>query len=191
LIAASSCGTSVGCAANEYGAIAVGPGSLIAGFGIPRSLDGTLLWTSHEEGFFVRVHPGVQFSVTSILGTQTYVGEANLTLPKGMFAYVSLHDSDVGTPGVLGWFGGLDHFQSWVGSVDSRNLTVKVLVDSNKTIRAVWATDATFPVVLFVALTFALALVTLLIMSRRWKEKKRQSTFTRIDKLMRALSEVS
>jgi hypothetical protein len=53
----------------------------------------------------VQVHPGVQFFVTSVFGTQAYNGDAILTLPKRMFVYISLPDSDSGTPGFLGWFG--------------------------------------------------------------------------------------
>ena len=172
LIAASYCGISVGCVANEYGATAIGPDSLIAGFGIPKSPDGTLLWTSQEERLYVQVHPDVQFLVTSILGTQPYTGSANLELPKGMFAYVSLLSADSSTPGLLGWLGASDRFQGWTGAVDSGNLTVKVLVESNASVTAVWTTDAIIPLgILLVAVLFTFGMTTLLLANRRAKRK--------------------
>jgi hypothetical protein len=152
LIATSYCGISVGCVGNEYGATAVGYDSIIAGYGIPRSPDGTLLWTSHEESLFVQVHPGVEFFVTSVLGTQPYIGNTNLTLPKGMFVYISLADTDSSTPGVLGWLGGRDRFQKWTGSIDSSNLTAKILLDSNGSVTAVWTRDTIVPVIIIAAL---------------------------------------
>jgi len=172
LIAASSCGISVGCVANEYGAAAIGPDSIIAGFGIPRLPDGTLLWTSQEESVHVQVHQGVQYFVTSVYGTQQYNSSANLTLPKGMFAYVSLADTDTSTPGVLGWLGAQDHFQGWVGAVTSNNLTAKILVDSNESITAVWSTDTTVPIIIFLAT--AVIVVAVLAFARMNRPAKRR-----------------
>jgi len=172
LIAASSCGISVGCVANEYGAAAIGPDSIIAGFGITRSPDGALLWTRQEEPVHVQVHQGVQFFVTSVYGTQQYNSSANLTLPKGMFAYVSLPDTDTSTPGVLGWLGAQDHFQGWVGAVKSNNLTARILVDSNESVTAVWSTDTTVPIVIFlVAVVFLVAALAFARMNRPAKRR--------------------
>jgi hypothetical protein len=173
LIATSYCGVSVGCVANQYGAMAVGSDSLLVGSGIPRSPDSTLLWTSQQERVIVQVHPGVQFFITSTLGTQAYDGAAEVSLPKGMFAYISLPDTDVSTPGVLGWFGAQDQFQGWVGSVDSRNLTAQVLVDSNKSVTAVWTTDATLPIYIStIGIAFVVAAVFLALASRRSKGRR-------------------
>ena len=174
LIAASYCGMSVSCVANQYGAIAVGADSLLAGSGIPRSPDSTLLWTSQQESLVVQVHPGVQFFVTSILGTQAYDGSAVVVVPKGMFAYISLPDTDSTTPGVLGWFGAQDRFQEWVGSVDSRNVTVMVLANSNGTITAVWMTDAGLPIAVFIVLVaLAIGATSMVGMNRRSKKNNR------------------
>jgi len=168
LIAASYCGISVGCVANEYGAVAIGPDSLVAGFGIPRSPDGTLLWTSEEERLLVQVHPGVQFFVTSVSGTQPYTGYADLSLPKGMFAYISLTDTDSSTPGVLGWLGAQDRFRGWVGTVDSSNLTTRILVDSNESVTAVWTTDVTVPtVIILAAVLFTVGITALFLANRK------------------------
>jgi hypothetical protein len=174
LIAASYCGISVECVANEYGATAIGPDSLIAGFGIQRSPDGTLLWTSQEEKVNVEVHLGLQFLVTSAFGTQPYTGTTDVTLPKGMFAYISLPNTSSSTPGILGWLGAEDRFQRWTGSVDSSNTTIRMLVESNESVTAVWTTDATAPIIiLLVALLFASGIVALFVMSRVKKKVPR------------------
>jgi hypothetical protein len=168
LVSTSYCGISVACAANEYGATSIGPNSLIVGSGIPKSPDGTLLWTSQEERLDVQVHPGVQFFVTSVAGTQQYTDSADLALPKGMFAYVSLPDTDSSTPGLLGWLGARDHFRGWEGSVVSGNLTAKILVDSNESITAVWTTDTTIPtIVLLITIVLIFAVTAVIFVARR------------------------
>jgi len=170
LVAASYCGISVGCVANEYGAAAIGPDSLIVGFGVPRSPDGTLLWTSQEEILHVQVHQGVRFFVTSVSGTRQYNSSADLELPKGMFTYVSLLDTDTSTPGLgaLGWLGAQDHFQGWIGAVKSNNLTARILVESNESITAVWTTDTTVPTaILLVAVVVTVTVSAFVLLNRR------------------------
>jgi hypothetical protein len=175
LIAVSYCGISVACVANEYGAIAIGPDSILAGSGIPKSPDGTLLWTSQKERLLVQVHPGVQFFITSSLGAETFEGEADVTLPKGMFAYISLSETDASTTGLLGWIGGHDRFEGWTGSVNSRNLTAQVLMDSSKNVTAVWTTDASVPAVIsLVTLVFVLGIAGRFFMKRRLKDEEHQ-----------------
>lgn len=171
LIAASYCGISVGCVANEYGAVAIGPDSVLAGLGVPRSPDGTLLWTNQEENLQVRVHPGVQFFITSLSGTQTYDGNADIMVPDGMFVYVSLPDTDSSTPGPLGWLGGRDRFQRWTGSIDSANLTATVLVDTNESVTAVWSTDTTVPFTISLGVIFALGASMVPLIFRRLRRK--------------------
>jgi hypothetical protein len=79
-----------------------------------------------------------------------YYGTAEVDIPQGMLAYVSILDPTTNTPGVLGLIGGQDHFQGWVGAVSSRNLTVPILMNSDSSIKAEWTTDATATI--FVAL---------------------------------------
>lgn len=173
LIALSYCGISVACAADQYGVMTVGPDSIVAGSGIPKSPDGTLLWTSEKERLHVRVHPGVQFFVTSTLGAQTYQGDADIFLPKGMFVFISLSETDTGAPGVLGWLGGQDRFRDWTGSINSRNLTARILMDSNKNVTAVWTTDASVPtVVSLVTIAFVVGIAVRILTKRRIKAEK-------------------
>jgi hypothetical protein len=173
LIALSYCGISVACVANEYGVTAIGPDTILAGSGISKFPDGTLLWTREEERLLVQVHPGVQFFITSSLGTQTYEGDADTMLPKGMLAYISISEIDTSTTGLLGWFGGHDRFEGWTGSVDSHNLTAQVLMDSSKNVTAVWATDTSVPAVIsLVILGAILGIATRFFMKRKLKEKE-------------------
>jgi hypothetical protein len=152
LIALSYCGISVACVANQYGAIATGPDTILAGSDIPKSPDGTLLWTSKNERLKVQVHPGVQFFITSALGTQTYESDAEVVLPEGMYAYVSPSGTETSTPGILGWLGGQDRFSGWTGSVSSNNLTVRVLMNTSENLTAIWTTDVTVPMIVFVVI---------------------------------------
>ncbi len=159
LVALSYCGVSVACFANSYGATAIGPNLLLAGSNVPKSEDGSLLWTSGYVRLDIEVHSGVQFFVTSALGTNGYMDNAQIGIPKGMFAYVAISDTVVGTPGVLGLIGGQDRFQEWSGAVSSRNLTVQVLMDSNKTITANWQTDATIPLIVMIIVMFTITTI--------------------------------
>ncbi len=157
LVALSYCGTGVTCFANSYGATAIGPNMLLVGSNVPKLQDGALLWTSGYVDLEVIVHPGTQFFVTSATGTDGYNGSAKVGVPMGMFVYVAISDTVASTPGVLGWIGGQDHFQEWSGAVSSKNLTIQILMDSNKTITANWNTDKTIPsiVVAFILITIA------------------------------------
>ena len=167
LVALSYCGTSVACFANSYGAMAIGPNLLLAGSNVPRSADGSLLWTSENLDLNIQVHPGAVFFVTSILGTSEYSDNAEINVPRGMFVYVSISDTVTNSPGILGLIGGRDQFQGWSGDVSSRNLTVRLLMDSNRTISADWATDASIPWIVVAVSSIALLTLTILMARRR------------------------
>ena len=149
LVALNTCETSNACSTNLYGSIASGMDSVIAGSNVPTSDDGTLLWTNAYARLGVTAHPDVQFYVTTTSGTRSYNGSAIIDVPEGMLAYVSILEPTTGTTGILGLLGAQDHFQGWVGSVNSQNLTVHLLMDSDKAINAVWTTDATIPFIVF------------------------------------------
>jgi hypothetical protein len=143
LIALNSCATSAECLPNSYGSVALNAGSLIAGSNVPNSPDGSLLWTRSYVHLDVDVHSDVHFYITSVSITRVYNGTAQVDLPQGMLAYVSLLDPTTSSPGILGLMGGQDHFQEWTGVVNSRNLTVQLLMNSNGSIKAEWTSDAT------------------------------------------------
>lgn len=175
LVAVSYCGISVACSANSYGATATGPNLLLAGSNVPKSQDGSLLWTSGYMKLDVEVHSGAQFFVTSVLGTYGYEGGAQLDVPRGMFAYVAISDTVTSTPGVLGWIGGRDRFRGWSGAVSSKNLTLQVLMDSNKTVNAEWETDTSLPSIFIIA--SSIAVVTLAIVVGRKRLQKTKPNF--------------
>jgi len=169
LVALSYCGISVGCAANQYGADSIGADSIIAGSGVPRATDGTLLWTSELVQLSINVHPGVQFILTSALGQDSFSGNASVQVPEGMFAYISLPDTASSSPGLLGWVGGQDRFQGWEGSIESKNLTIVVLMDSDKEITATWSTDYSTPITIGV---LGLLIVAIIAFAKRYSKTR-------------------
>ena len=172
LVALSYCGVSVACFANSYGAKAIGPNLLLAGSNVPKSPDGSLLWTSEYVSLDIEVNSGAQFFVTSVLGTDEYRGNAQIDIPRGMFAYVAVSDTVTSTPGVLGLIGGQDRFQEWSGDVSSKNLTVQVLMDSNKTITANWETDASIPLIIVAVASITILSLVIGTARRRLRETK-------------------
>jgi len=146
--------------------MAIGPNILLTGSNVPRSADGSLLWTSGNLDLNIKVHPGAVFFVTSILGTNEYSDNAEINVPRGMFVYVSISDTVMNSPGILGLIGGRDQFQGWSGDVSSRNLTVRLLMDSNRTISADWTTDASIPLIVLAVSSIAL-LTLIIVMARR------------------------
>ena len=146
LISLNSCATTPDCPPNSYGSTALNAGVIIAGSNVPISPDGSLLWTMGYKRLDVDVNPDVYFYITSVSGTLNYYGTAEVDIPQSMLAYVSILDPTTSTPGVLGLIGGQDHFQGWEGTVDSRNLTVAVLMNSDSSLKAEWTTDATVPI---------------------------------------------
>ena len=172
LVALSYCGISVACFANSYGAKAIGSNLLLAGSNVPKSQDGSLLWTSEYVSLNIEVNSGAQFFVTSVLGTDEYRGNTQIGIPRGMFAYVAVSDPVTSTPGVLGLIGGQDRFQEWSGAVSSRNLTVQVLMDSNKTITANWETDAFIPLIIVAVASITILSLVIGTARRRVRETK-------------------
>jgi hypothetical protein len=148
LVAISTCRTNTYCVENPYGVKVVEANTLLAGSLVPRSRDGVILWTSNYVTLNVSVHPNVRFLVTSVLGTNSFYGSAQVNLPKNMFAYVSLSATTTSTPGNLGFIGANDQFQEWTDGIQSRNSTVRVLMNSSKSIRARWTTDTSVPTLL-------------------------------------------
>ena len=159
LIALNSCQTSAACPANSYGSVAPSADSVIAGSNVPNSADGSLLWTRSYVHLDVDVHPNVQFYITSASGTRTYNGTAQVDIPEGMLAYVSILDTTTSATGPLGLIGEQDHFQGWVGAVSSKNLTVPVLMTSDRSITAEWTTDATATIFVALGLVIAVTIV--------------------------------
>lgn len=175
LTALSFCQPSGGCE-NPFGVGATDNANVvIAGSGITRPHEGALLWTSGYVKLDVNVHANTPFQVTSPLGTQSFTGNASIAIPKDMFAYVSLPDTVTGTSGILGLFGAKDRFRSWTGAVNSRNLTVQILMSSDRNIEAQWNTDLSLTLVLLTGVAvIALGLMIGLVKKRNTAVKLQQ-----------------
>jgi hypothetical protein len=157
LVAIDNCGTGTACPLDSYGSVSLGSDSFLTGSNVHGSSDGTLLWARSYLPLDVNVHPDVRFYITSASGTETYNGSVMISLPKNMLAYVSLVDTTTSTPGILGIIGAQDHFAGWEGAVESKNLTVPILMNSNNSITADWTTDLTVPWLLTMVLGTLLA----------------------------------
>ena len=150
--------------------------ALIAGSGVTKSHESALLWTSGYVKLDVNVHPNTPFIVTSPLGTQSFTGNASIAIPKDMFAYVSLTDTVTGTFGTLGLFGAKDRFRGWTGAANSRNLTVQILMSSDRKIEAEWNTDLSVSIVLLTGVAvIVLGLMIGLVKKRNRTMKLQQS----------------
>jgi hypothetical protein len=147
------------CASIPYGVSVRGPARIIAGKGVAGSKTERLLWTSSYVTLTVNVHPGTAFSVTTTLGRQTFIGDAPLTIPKGLEAFILVSSPSTPAPGFLGTLGFEDEFRGWVGKTET-NVTIRVLMNDSMSIRAIWVTAWGTPLLgIVAALLVALALV--------------------------------
>ena len=174
LISLSYCQPSGGCE-TPFGVSATdNANALIAGSGVTKSHEGALLWTSGYVKLDVDVHANTPFLVTSPLGTQSFTGTASIAIPKGMFAYVSLPDTVTGTSGILGLIGAKDRFRGWTGAANSRNLTVQILMLSDRKIEAGWDTDLSVTIVLLTGVAVIVLGLMIGLVKKRHKTVKLQ-----------------
>jgi hypothetical protein len=160
LISLNGCGMGTSCSGvNTYGVSLEGPNHVIAGSGCQIMRSGELLWTSGYVTLNITVHRDVQFHVTTITGDQEFTTSAIVKIPKGLFAQVTLTRTDTIADGLPGLIGASDQFQSWTGYENSENQSVRLLMDQNKTLRAIWHTDcegSTRNIAIIVAFVFAI-----------------------------------
>ena len=174
LISLSYCQPSASCE-NPFGVSATdNANALIAGSGVTRSYDGALLWTSGYVKLDVNVHANTPFLVTSPVGTQSFTGNASIGIPMDMFAYVSLPDTITGTSGILGLLGARDQFRGWTGAANSRNLTVQILMSSDRKVEAEWNTDLSVTIVLIIGVAVIVLGLMIGLVKRRRKTMKFQ-----------------
>ena len=67
-----------------------------------------------------------------------------------MLAYVSLIDTNVPSPGILGMLGAKDEFEGWVGE-ESSNSSLQILMENNFVLQATWRSDYSSPVLLILS----------------------------------------
>jgi len=155
LVSLSNCPTRTcddsNCNPNLYGISSTPRNNTIAGSGVKGPTSGSLLWTSGYEVLSIRGEQNAKYEVSLLSEQTTYQGNALVSVPKGMYAYVTIAAPNVQTPGLLGLIGGNDEFTGWVGDVHSNNVTIRVLMDTSKQITSVWATQVVIPIIVVVA----------------------------------------
>jgi hypothetical protein len=167
IAALNVCSAELACdAIPNAGVTLVSANDIIAGSRAQNHKDGTLLWTIGYVTLNVQVHPQTQFYVTSTYGAQLFRGNATMKLPKNMFAFVSLLDSNTLAAGVPGLFGAVDHFKGWRGDAVSQNFSVRLLMNGDKSVWANWATDYSVPEMVG-ALLGAIFLIAIILLKRR------------------------
>ena len=167
LVAVSLCSGSESCSAGGYGIAALGMNHVIAGSGLPSALDGTLLWTSGYVRLTVDSAGGSSFYVNSLGEQREFEDSATVSVPKGMFAYVSLSDTSLPDLGILGLLGGSEHFDSWTGDIQSSNASLRMLMESDISIQGRWTEDIMIPVLFLVILCAVSSAMVLFWLRRR------------------------
>jgi len=155
------------CASIPYGVLVRGPARIIAGTGVAGSKTERLLWTSSYVTLTVNVHPGTDFSVTTNLGRQTFIGDATLSIPKGLDAFISISSLSTPAPGFLGTLGLEDEFRGWAGKTETTNVTIRVLMNDSMSIRAIWVTAWGMRLLLGIVAALLVALALVLIRFRK------------------------
>jgi hypothetical protein len=142
LVSLNGCGTDSGCSTpNPYGVSTKGPDHIIAGSGGMILKSGELLWTSDYFTLNVTIRHDVQFHVTTIIRDQEFTTGANVKVPKNLFAEVTLTTTKIRTDGLLGLVGAVDEFQGWTGHESSRNESIRILMDQDRSLQATWRTN--------------------------------------------------
>ena len=152
LVSFTNCGQSPACSGNPYGIESLRQNLMIAGSGVSRPASGSLLWTSGYSTLAVHVPQNVRFDVSFLSEQHTYQGSTLVSIPKGMYAYVTISTPSVQTAGPLGEMGARDQFEAWTGNINSDNLTIRVLMNASRQIYSVWTTQLLEPALIVAAL---------------------------------------
>jgi len=152
LVSFVNCGQSIACSENPYGIESLRQNLMIAGSGVGRPASDSLLWTSGYDILAVRVPQNVKFYISFLSEQHTYQGTTLVSIPKGMYAYVTISTPSVQTVGPLGEMGARDRFEAWTGDANSGNSTIRVLMNANRQISSVWATQLLEPALILAAI---------------------------------------
>lgn len=171
LVSFGNCDHNPKCPENPYGISSTPQNLTIAGSGVRRAVSGSLLWTSGYVTLAVSLHQNAKFQVSFLSEQRTYQGNALVQVPKGMYVYLTILTPNVQTAGPTGLIGARDQFTGWTRDIHSENLTIRVLMDANKKVSAVWATQLQTPVLVLATLGGFAAV--LLISRYQWKKLPR------------------
>jgi hypothetical protein len=167
LVAIRDCSVNLSCSNNGLGEETLNENHTIAGSGLPLTADGSLLWTRRYVKLTVDSGFGSRFYVTSLGASNSFEGNAEVSLPRRMFVYVSQSDSTVQQPGILGVLGGSERFTGWTGEINSTNATIRIFLDTDTQINANWVADDTQPILVLLILGVILTLSVKLTLKRR------------------------
>ena len=173
LISTSGCGRTPICQENPYGISTTPLNLTIAGSGVNKPPSGTLLWTSGYTTLTVSAPKVARFYVSFLSERRAYEGDALVTIPRGLYAYVTISSTYTQTSGLLGLIGEHEKFAGWTGDTGSTNLTIRVLMDGNKRVSATWTTQLDEP--LLIILVIGVAAVAILIARFRRRMPSSQS----------------
>jgi hypothetical protein len=168
LVSFGSCNQNSACPMNLYGVSSTRQNFTLAGSGVSGRASGSLLWTNAYLTLAVNVHQNVKFYVSFLSQQQSFQGNALVPIPKGMYAYVTIPAANGQNIGPLSIIGAGDQFAGWTGDIHSDNLTVRVLMNSDKQVSAVWQPQLLAPVILIVTIS-AIVAISLLVNFRRSK----------------------
>jgi len=171
LFVVRSCSPTQNCSLGQPYGVGVFNGQVVVGSVHDRPEAGGLLWTSGYETLHVTVHPNAQFSVWTFAGQQLFVDNATVRVPRGMFAYVSLIDLTVASPGTLGALGARDEFAGWAGSTVSSNSSLQLLMENDYDLKATWQSDYVTPISILVAILVIVG-ISAYIMVRKMRMRK-------------------
>jgi hypothetical protein len=166
-VSIDNCGQTSACSGNPYGIESLRQNLMIVGSGVNRHADGSLLWTSSYNTLVIHTPQDVKFYVSFLSEPHAYQGTTFVSIPRGMYAYVTISTSSVQTPGLLGAIGSLDRFKAWTGDVDSGNLTIRVLMNTDKQIYSVWVTQPLEPTLIVAALGGLVLVASVTVFRRR------------------------
>jgi len=176
LVSLNSCGTNTNCVVeNPYRVSSEGPNQIIAGSSGEIRRSGQLLWTSGYVTLNITVHPKIQFHLVTITGDQVLVGSAQVKVPKGLSVDVWLTTTSTQTDGLLGLMGAVDQFQGWTGYGNSSDQSIRVLMDRNRSVQAIWRTDLE-PVAYTTTLAVMFLVAILALMALRLKKHSNTRT---------------
>ena len=150
LLVVRSCSPTQACNPDQPFGVSFVGGNVLTGSVDEKPEGGELLWTSGFVTLNIVAHQNAQFSVWTYAGQRLFVGNATAQIPKGMLAYVSLIDTTVPSPGILGMLGAKDEFEGWIGEKSS-NSSLQMLMENNYVLQATWRSDYSSPVLLILS----------------------------------------
>lgn len=167
LVVIRECPTGLNCSGNGLGETMLDENHALLGSGLPFMADGSLLWTRRSFRLTVDSSVKSQFYITSLSTSNAFEGDAEVNLPGHIFAYVSLSDTNMPQPGLLGLLGGSEKFVGWTGDVNSPNATVRIFLGSDTHISANWAADDTKPILALLVSGIVIILFFIITIKRR------------------------